>query len=83
MYRTEGCLWSKSHLFRSVRYNLVKVMIEKDSCKLNLNPLDDKDCILNVKISGSYGKEGIKQRVVFGVNLIRSVPFIIFVQGNV
>ncbi len=58
-------------------------MIEKDSRKLNLNPLDDKDCILNVKISGSYGKEGIKQRVVFGVNLIRSVPFIIFVQGNV
>jgi hypothetical protein len=58
-------------------------MIEKDSCKLNLNPLDDKDCILNVKISGSYRKEGIKQRVVFGVNLIRSVPFIIFVQGNV
>ncbi len=78
MYKTEGCLWSKSHLFRSV-----KVMIEKDSHKLNLNPLDDKDCILNVKISGSYGKEGIKQRVVFGVNLIRSVPFIIFVQGNV
>jgi hypothetical protein len=78
MYKTEGCLWSKSHLFLSV-----KVMIEKDSCKLNLNHLDDKDCILNVKISGSYGKEGIKQRVVFGVNLIRSVPFIIFVQGNV